>query len=517
MKNFNLEVLIHKLSAITEEMSEILIRSAYSTNIKERRDCSTAILSENGLVLHQAEHIPIHLGSFFEIVKHIKLLYKPNEINKSDVFICNDPYKGGGSHLPDITIISPVYYGNKLLNWIANIAHHADFSNRSHTNIYQEGLRIPPTKIINNKKFNYEILKIIGNNMQLPKEREIDLKAQISANNIGTLRMNEVYKKYDLSFLCNHYDSLLNYSEKRMKNNINNLKIGTFYFEELFDSTTIDYFLKLKISITVKKNSIIINFPETENQLENGLNVTYSALTATVYFAIKSLLDPYGPSNSGFFRPIKIEAKKGSFLNCEEPSAVDGRVDMCQRLVDLIFGCFAKISPKNTIAAGNGSCNSIIFSGYDPINFKKFIYLETIGGGSGARFNKDGLDGIHVHVTNTSNLPIECLELEYPLIVLKYELIDDSSGNGEYRGGKGIRRSIKSTVNNCKFESHGSRVSIKPWGLFGGEDGKCYKIISNRKDIIKNYGNITLNKDDYVTIETAGGGGYGKSSLNRST
>ena len=508
MKNFLVENLLNIISSISEEMSEVLIRSSYSTNIKERKDCSTAILNYDGLVLFQAEHIPIHLGSFLEIVKYIKLFYKVTEIKKNDIFICNDVYKGGGSHLPDITILSPVFYNNILINWIGNIAHHSDFVNRCHENIYQEGIRIPPTKLINNNKINKDLLRLILNNCQLPLEREIDLKAQISCNKVGLQRMNELLNKYDIKTLKYGYKKILDYSEERMKSNITSLPNGIYTFEELFDSTEIDYLLKLKVTIKVNDNSLIIDFSEIDAQLENGLNVTYSALCSTTYFAIKSLLDPYGPSNYGFFKPIKIKAKKGSFLNCTEPSAVDGRVDMCQRLVDLLFGCFSKINPTKTIAASNGSCNSIIFSGYDSKKNKYFIYLETIGGGSGARPNKDGLDGIHVHITNTSNLPIECLETEYPLKVLCYELIDDSFGKGKYRGGKGIRRSIESNIDNCIFESHGSRITIKPWGLFGGSSGNCYKLKTNIN--IKNKrGKFKLMNRDHVTIETAGGGGYG--------
>ena len=265
----------------------------------------------------------------------------------------------------------------------------------------------------------------------------------------------------------------------------------------------------MKINIIIKKNKIIFNFLDLPNQLNIGLNVTYSALCSTVYFSIKCLLDPYGLSNSGTFKPIEINAKKGSMINCEKPAAVDGRVDTCQRIVDLIFGCFSKILPDKVIAASNGSCNSIIFSGYDSIKKDNFIYLETIGGGSGARVNKNGLDGVHVHITNTSNLPIECLETEYPLKVLCYELINESFGDGKYRGGKGIRRTYKIGIDDCKYQSHGSRIKIKPWGLFGGKSGNCYNIYKNNNKTTKTQNNGVLNKNETITIETAGGGGYG--------
>ena len=507
---FFTETLINKLGAITDEMAEYLIKSSFSTNIKERRDCSTVILDKKGLILYLAEHIPIHLGSFLNIIKSIYKIYSVKEICKNDYFISNDVFFGGGSHLPDIVMVTPVFYKNRLLNWVGNIAHHADFVNRGHENIYQEGIIIPPLKIIKNNIFQKDIFRLIINNCQLQKERNIDVMAQISANKVGKKQLCQLYKNNSYSKLIKGFINILSSSRIKIISEIQKLKKGSYYFKEDFDSTEIDFTFEMKINIQIKQNKIIINFLDFPSQLNIGLNLTYAGLCSTVYFAIKCILDPFGLSNSGSFSPIEINAKKGSMINCIKPAAVDGRVDTCQRIVDLIFGCFSKIIPDKVIAAGNGSCNSIIFTGYDPIKKENFIYLETIGGGSGARVNKNGLDGVHVHVTNTSNLPIECLENEYPIKILCYELIDKSYGEGKYRGGKGIRRTYKIEIDDCKYQSHGSRIIIKPWGLFGGKEGNCYKIYKNNEKNIEINNNGVLMKNETITIETAGGGGYGE-------
>ena len=503
------EVIGSALSSIVEEMGEALVRTSYSTNIKERRDCSTALFDRNGETLCQAEHIPMHLGSFIGVVGHIRDRFKADEFRAGDVFMANDAYVGGGTHLPDIVLAEPVFVDGVHIAWAVNTAHHADFVDRGHDHIYQEGLRIPPVRLYREGKLQGDLLEMFLLNCQVPDERMSDIRAQMSANRLGVRRMHDLCARYGVETVMAAGDALLDYAERKMRAGVASIPDGTYWFSDTFDSNQFFGILPLSVEITVAGTEMTLCF-DAPPQVRAGLNMVYTALLASVYYAVKSAVDPTILPNAGLARPLTIAAPEGSILNCRHPAAVDGRVITCQRVADLVFGALAKALPDRVAAAGNGSCTSAVFSGARD-DGSIWVYLETIGGGGGARPSADGLSGIHVHLTNTSNLPVEALEPEYPLTLLRYELASGSAGTGKFRGGLGIRRVYRAD-RECRLTVEGSRLDSRPWGLNGGGEGDGMQIDfgDGRTDFS---GTADLRPGQVVSITTAGGGGHGPAAL----
>src|SRR6202453_3646582 len=421
------EVIGSALSSIVEEMGEALVRASYSTNIKERRDCSTALFDLAGNTLCQAEHIPMHLGSFLGLIPHIMKRHPIEQMRPGDVFCGNDAYAGGGTHLPDIVLGEPIFVHGRLVAWAVNLAHHADFADRGHAHIYQEGLRIPPIRLYRAGELQADVQELILLNCQVPRERLSDFRAQMAANRLGVERMNALCTKYGRDVVLVASEALQDYAERKMRAGISAIPDGTYSFSDSYDCPEIDGEFDVACSITVLGDTMHLHF-DGPPQIRAGLNMTYTALLSTVYYAVKAVVDPSIPPNSGLARPLRVTAPDGTVVNCVHPAAVNGRLSLCQRVVDLIFGALAQGVPDKVSAASNGACFSITFAGQQPADNTLWVYLETIGGGSGARPTKDGLDGVHSHMTNTSNLPVEALETEYPLTLLRYELVDGSGG-----------------------------------------------------------------------------------------
>lgn len=499
------EVIGSALTSIVEEMGEALVRSSYSTNIKERRDCSTALFDRQGNTLCQAEHIPMHLGSFIGIISHIFDRYKTEEINPGDVFIGNDAYEGGATHLPDIVLAEPVFIDGTIIAWSVNTAHHSDFADRGHEHIYQEGIRIPPVRLYRSGELQTDIQDMFLLNCQVPRERLSDLRAQMSANRLGVKRVTALCGKYGRERVQAAGDALQDYAERKMRAGIKAIPDGTYHFSDKFDSNQFDDILDLSVNITVSGDNMSLDF-EAPSQVRAGLNMVYTALIASCYYAVKSAIDPTILPNAGLARPLNISAPEGSILNCVHPAAVDGRIAASQRVADIVLGALAKALPGRIAAAGNGCCTGAIFSGARE-NGDIWVYLETIGGGGGARPTADGLSGIQVHMTNTSNLPVEGLEREFPLSLLRYELVDGSGGEGKFQGGMGIRRSYRVEA-SCRLSIETSRLRSSPWGLQGGQPGGRSSLdFGDGRDNFK--GVIDLTPGQIIEICTPGGGGYG--------
>jgi N-methylhydantoinase B len=501
-----IEVIGSAFASIVEEMGETLVRSSYSTNIKERRDCSTALFDAAGNTLCQAEHVPMHLGSFIGFVPLILRKYGIDGLKAGDVFLGNDAYEGGGTHLPDIVLAEPIFHGGRLVAWAINTAHHSDFVDRGHAHIYQEGLRIPPIRLHRAGELQQDIQDLFLLNCQVPRERLSDLRAQMAANRLGVRRMADLCDKYGVDTVEAAGRELQDYAERRMRAGIRTIPDGIYTFADRFDCEAFDTLWDFSVRIIVRGDEMELRF-DSPPQSRSPMNVVHTALLATVYYAVKSIVDPTMPPNAGLARPITVLADKGTVLNCVHPAAVDGRLTSCQRVVDLIHGALAPAVPERVTAASNGSCFDITFSGQRP-DGSFWVYLETIGGGNGARFDKDGLDGVHVHMTNTSNLPIEALEVEYPITLLAYELIDGSGGAGEFRGGMGIRRVYRAEV-ACRVHYGGSRMRSQPWGLDGGLPGASggFRLSDGVGPFVKGVG--TVNAGDIIEVFTPGGGGYG--------
>ena len=509
------EVIGSALGSITEEMGEALIRASYSTNIKERRDCSTALFDTAGRTLCQAEHIPMHLGSFIGIIPHIMKRHDVAGMLPGDVFAGNDAYEGGGTHLPDIVLAEPVFVAppgappgdhGVIVAWAVNLAHHADFADRGHAHIFQEGLRIPPVRLYRAGVLVADVQALILLNCQVPRERLSDLRAQMAANRLGVARMQALCGKYGTEVVLAASDALMDYAERKMRAGIAAIPDGTYRFEDWHDNPEVAEQLKFSTVIEVRGDEMHLHF-DAPPQVRAGMNMTYTALLSTVYYAVKTLVDPTIPPNAGLARPLHVTAPEGTVVNCVSPAAVNGRLGACQRVVDLVHGALAGAMPDQVIAATNGACASVTFVGAFG-DGTLWVYLETIGGGSGARRRKDGLDGVHVHMTNTSNLPVEALEGEYPLTLLRYELVDGSGGEGRQRGGMGLRRVYRAEC-TCRVRLDGARLQSAPWGLDGGGPGAraSFAFSAGVEPFVGGHG--TLHAGDVVTVITAGGGGYG--------
>ncbi|MSO90073.1 MAG: hydantoinase B/oxoprolinase family protein [Acetobacteraceae bacterium] len=500
------EVIGSALESIVEEMGEALIRASFSTNIKERRDCSTALFDLAGNTLCQAEHIPMHLGSFIGLIDHVVKRHPVADMQPGDVFAGNDAYTGGGTHLPDIVLAEPTFVDGRLIAWVVNLAHHADFADRGHAHIYQEGLRIPPIRLYRAGVLQQDVMDLILLNCQVPRERLSDFRAQMAANRLGVQRMTSLCRKYGTETVLAAGDALQDYAERKMRAGISAILDGTYEFADRYDNPEVDGELDFTCAITIEGDEMRLHF-DAPDQVRAGMNMTYTALLSTVYYAVKAVVDPSILPNSGLARPLHVTAREGTVVNCVHPAAVNGRLGACQRVVDLIHGALARVVPERVTAASNGACVSATFAGRLD-NGDLWVYLETIGGGSGARATKDGLDGVHVHMTNTSNLPAEALEVEYPLTLLRYELVDGSGGAGKFRGGMGLRR-VYRAERECRLRLDVSRLRSAPWGLAGGHNGGKGDFRLSPGTTPFHLGHGTLLPGQIVEVITAGSGGYG--------
>jgi N-methylhydantoinase B len=501
-----IEVIGSALSSIIEEMGEALVRASYSTNIKERRDCSTALFDRMGTLLCQAEHIPMHLGSLIGIIPEIIRRHPVETMRPGAVFVGNDAYAGGGTHLPDIVLSEPVFVDGRLVAWVVSTAHHGDFADRGHAHIYQEGLRIPPIRLYRPGELQTDLQELILLNCQVPRERLSDLRAQMAANRLGVRRLQALCAKYGTDTVLAVGDALQDYAERNMRAGIAALPDGTYRFADTYDNPELGRALPVSVEVTIAGDEMRLHF-ESPPQVRAGINMIYTALLSSVYYAVKAVIDPTIPPNAGLARPITVTAPEGTILNAVHPAAVNGRTSTSQRAADLVIGALAQAAPERVTAAGNGACATASFSGADP-DGKLWVYLETIGGGSSARAGKDGLDGVHVHMTNTSNLPVEALEVEYPLTVRCYELVDGSGGAGRFRGGMGLRRIYRAEA-DCQLRVDGSRLFASPWGLEGGEAGGRGEFKFSKGVELTGAGRAVLHAGDTVEIVTPGAGGYG--------
>lgn len=518
------EIVGNLLLTIAEEMGIAIIKSAYSTNIKERRDISTAVFDPEGNMVAQAEHVPMHLGSLLSIIKEVYKKYPREKIRQGDMFIGNDPYNGGGTHLPDITIVAPVFVKENLIGWVANLAHHSDVGGKvpgstsgDAVSIFQEGIKIPISRVCTKEEVNEDIIGFVMANSRIPGERYGDLQAQVAANRVGMRRLLEAYDRYGDLLVESMYE-LQNYAERRLRAGIARLKDGEYSFTDYMDDAGVASPdpIQICVKIKVQGDTLSLDFAGTHQQVNGPINVTYNGLLATVFYALKALIDPGIPSNAGIYRAFDIVVEPGLIINAQNPAPVGARIDTCMRVADVIFGAMAEVAPERAIAGCNSSCTSAIFSGNDPVDKDHFyVYLETIAGGLGASRHGDGLNGVQVHMTNTSNLPVEALEMEFPLVMIReYSLLKDSGGAGEFRGGQGICRVFESRFDQVAYTGLGDRQKFTPWGLHGGKNGSGGSYVLTRADgsqerLPSKCTDVILNKGDVVCVHTPGAGGYG--------
>ena len=502
------EVIGSALSTIVEEMGRALVRASHSANIKERRDCSAAIFNRAGKIIAQAEQIPLHLGSLLGIVEHVVAAVDMADVAEGDVFIGNDAYTGGGTHLNDIVFLEPVFVQGELRAWVANIAHHSDFVDRGHAHIFQEGLRIPPVRLYRRGQVQQAILELVLLNCQVPRERLNDFRAQMAANRVGVTRFRDLAARYGAGKLEAASDALMDYAERMVRHAIGKMPDGHYAFAAPFDTSLWPETLDLRVAITIAGEEMHFDFTGNPAQTRSGLNMVFTALQATVYYVVKCLSGPETPANAGFHRPIRITASEGTIVNATAPAAVYSRHDVAQRLADMCFAALAPALPHATLAGSTG-VTVLTMSGMHPRLGRYYVYNESIGGGMGARHGRDGVDGVHCHVTNSANIPVEALESEHPVMVEAYGLVEDSGGAGHHRGGMAIRRRIRAVGHDATINLGGPLNREAAWGLAGGQAGGLARIELGE-------GVAPLERRDGIvpagraaTAITAGGGGWG--------
>lgn len=502
-----LSVLASALSGIAEEMGAVLIRGAYSSNIKERRDCSTALFDAEGRMVAQAEHIPVHLGAMPEAVAAVT----ERNPEPGDVFALNDPYSGG-THLPDITLVSPVAVEEEILGYAVTRAHHSDVGGMSpgsmpsnSREVYQEGLIIPPVRLVHGGEYVGEMLDFILANVRTPALRRGDLRAQIAANRLAETRISELIERRSRETVLAAFDEVISYTERRTREAIKALPDGEYSAEDVLEGDgTTDEDILIKVSVKIEEDEISVDFAGTAEAVAGNVNCPLSVTRSACYFALRVLLPGDVPANAGTYAPLSIQAPEGSLVNAERPSAVvAGNVETSQRIADAVLLAFSGAS-SHIIAQGQGTMNNLIIGG---TGGGGWTYYETIGGGQGASKHSDGPSGVHVGMSNTLNTPTEALELEYPMRVERYELRYGSGGSGEHKGGDGMVRSMR-VLEPASLSLLTDRRRHGPQGLEGGEPGEPGKNLLNDEDLPPKTSR-ELEEGDTVTVQTPGGGGYG--------
>jgi len=497
----NLQVMIGGLRAACDEMGATLIRSAYSANIKERHDCSTALFDARGELAMQAEHIPVHLGSMPDAVAAVL----GEEHRPGEAWILNDPYRGG-THLPDVTLISPVFIEGELFGFAACRAHHADIGGPSpagmpaHSRtLEEEGVVIPPTRIGEGE------LERLAGQMRSPRQRLADLRAQAAANRIGALRLEELAERHGAEHLRAGIEEILAYAERRTRAALADLPDGTYEAEDVLedDAGGEPCDVALRLRATVRSDELTLDFSGTDAQIDGNLNCPLSVTKSAAFFAVRVLTDPDAPPSAGAYRPIEVIAPEGSLLNARFPAAVAaGNVETSSRVADLTIAALGDARPVP--AQGQGTMNNLTLAG------EGFTYYETLGGGQGACPDADGPSAIHVAMSNTLNTPVEALETEFPLRVRELALCRGSGGSGAHGGGEGIVREIEALA-PMRYTLIGERRRHPPRGRDGGGDGRTGADSLNGKPL-PGKGEGALQAGDRLRIETPGGGGIGSSS-----
>lgn len=516
-----LEIIANGLRSIADECFVALMRSSYSTNIKERKDHSIAIVDIKGRLVVQAElTLPLHIASMGGLMKCVLEKFG-NDINEGDIFVANDPHTAGGTHLPDINYAMPIFIDGEIVAFICNIAHHADIGGMvpgsmagGMSEIYQEGLRIPVVRLFKQGELQQDIMDILMLNVRVPEERQGDHNAQIASCRLGERRFKEVVAVHGLPSVLTAFEEIISRTNRRMKNTIAQIPDGVYECNDYMDSDGLGTFdIPICLKLTVKGERIHLDFEGTAPQTKGNINTTLNAVQASVNYALIGALDSDMPSNQGVLDAVDISCEKGTVLNCVFPAPVAARAHVCQRVIDVVLGALAQAIPDKVIAAANGANTTAVFSGIDPRTNKAYLYFETIGGGMGARASKDGKDGVQVGITNTSNLPVESIEQEYPLRVEEYGFVENSGGAGRFRGGMGLRRVLTPVDHECIFNGAGERFRYQPWGLFGGKDGATGQFLIEDDDgqrrLSDKPNEVKVKLGTRITVETPGAGGYG--------
>lgn len=506
MDIIELSVFASRITAICDEMGATLKRASFSPNIKDRLDFSCAIFDEAGELCAQAAHIPVHLGSMAYAMRDIvgAITWQPG-----DMVVLNDPYLGG-THLPDITVIAPLYSGGKLRGFVANRAHHANIGATApgsmplSTSLEQEGIVVPPTKLVVASEVRQEVMAALTGGASGAVEG--DFSAQISANRVGVIRLQQLLEKLGAMEFANGLQALNAYAEKLARSVIEKIPDGSYHFCDVMDDDgTGSRDIPICAAVEIVGSDVKVDFSGTASQVSGNINCPLSVAAAAVFYVFRCLMPDYAPGCAGLFRPISLVAPQGCLVNARRPAAVAaGNVETSMRIVDVIIGALAQAIPEAMPAASQGTMNNLAMgSAVEP----RWDYYETLGGGMGAHAKGQGLSAVQTHMTNTLNTPIESLESHYPVRVERYEVRRGSGGAGKYHGGDGLIRAFR-FLKGATVTLLTERRTRKPWGCAGGTAGEAGLNTLNGK-VLAGKVCLEVSKDDLLTIETPGGGGYG--------
>jgi len=542
-----LEIFRELFHSIAEEMGASLRRSAFSPNIRERRDYSCAVFDGNAQVIAMGDHMPVHLGS---MPMSVQAAITRLSLGPGDVAMLNDPF-AGGTHLPDITLVAAVFVEQKPPKrgrnrkgdkqepdfYVASRAHHADVGGATagsmglSRDIYQEGLRIPPVLLVRAGITQRDVLNMVLANVRTPEEREGDLGAQIASCNTGARRLGELCERYGIACVQRAANELQQYAEQMTRALLVTLPAGEYEAEDFLDSDGITdrpVRVAVKIRVDAKKRSsepmVTVDFSGSDPQVEGSVNAVEAITYSACFYVFRCLLAEDVPAAAGIMRPVRVIAPEGTVVNANPPAAVaGGNVEMSQRIVDTLLRALAKAAPDRIPAASSGTMNNLTIGGLFPKDHARagepFAYYETIAGGMGARPTQDGISGVHTHMTNSLNTPAEALEYAYPFRVTRYSLRPNSGGAGKHRGGDGIARQLE-LLCDADVTLLADRRKRGPYGLHGGADGAPGRNVVIRddgsEDSIPEKGSVRLKRGDRVRIESPGGGGWGTRSKDSS-
>jgi len=512
MDAISLSIFANRIDAICGEMGVTLQKSAFSPNIRDRLDYSCAIFDAEGELCAQAAHIPVHLGSMAFAMRDVVSTFK---WTTGDMMVLNDPYKGG-THLPDVTLISPLFINNDLTGFVANRAHHADIGSETpgsmplSSSLLEEGLIIEPTLMVKNNQLEQAFFDDLMSHMRNPQDSAGDFIAQIASNRRGLARLEALIEKMGVNKYSSSLSALNNYAAILAKKSLSDIADGEYSFTDVLDNDGQgNSEIKISTKITFANGYITVDFTGSANQVAGNINCPLSVTAASVYYVFRCLMPPQAPACAGSFQNITILVPEFSIVNASFPAAVAaGNVETSSRIVDVVLGALAKAMPDKIPAASHGSMNNLAMGNIGDKNHPAWDYYETIGGGMGASKVSDGLDAVQTHMTNTLNTPIESLELKYPLRINKYQIRQGSSGKGSHKGGEGLIREYE-FLGPAQITILSERREQQPWGLFHGKNAAVGVNLLNDARL-KAKQSFKVNKGDVVSIKTPGGGGYGK-------
>jgi N-methylhydantoinase B len=516
-----LEIFRHSLESVVEEMGATLQRTAYSTNIKIRRDHTCALFDSE--LRHVAQHdlAPQHIGSLVSVVpRNVRRLREEGkELSPGDGILINDPYRGA-VHLPDVMLISPVFYDEEIVGYAANSAHHVDIGGgtpggipNDSTELYGEGIIIPGVHAVEDWAYRDEVLSFLLRNVREHEMRRGDYQAQLAANHIGEERYSDLCDRYGLARVEESLDELLDYTERRVRAAIAELPDGRYTASDEMDGDgVVDEPVALELAIEVDGDELTIDYTGTAKQNRGPLNCTPAMAFAGAMSVVMAFVGEDLPKNDGFYRPIETITPEGTMVNPTDNAPVAAGWEIAMRAGDLVARALADAVPEETVAATKGVVMNIAFGGRDPRDDGRYVYYETVAGGYGARAERDGMDAVQTHFQNTPNSPIEELESEVPVYIRRYELIEDSAGAGRQRGGLGVRRDYEFYGEEATFSLLTDRTKSEPWGLFGGESAspsRFYLDPDGDARELSSKSTTELDVGDVVSVRTPGGGGYG--------